>query len=129
MKPVLTYYGILAMIGGAALVLSLFFGVSPCIVYHVLGVPCPACGLTRAFVSLARFDVGQAFRYHPLFIFVPLVPFIGFERLTDKRRNIIAFAALGIFVAVWVVRMVMFYPDTPPMTFNEYSLLGRLMRR
>jgi len=129
MKQVLKYYGILAMIGGAALALSLFIGISPCIMYHIIGVPCPACGLTRAFISVARFDFRQAFAYHPLFIFVPFVPFLGFERLSDKWRNIIAYAGLGVLVAVWVVRMVMFYPDTPPMTFNDYSLPGRLMGR
>ena len=109
--------------------LSLFFGVSPCVMYHVIGLPCPACGLTRAFMSLARFDIGQAFRDHPLFIFVPFVPLLGFERLPDKWRNIIAFAGLGILVAVWVVRMVMLFPDVPPMTFNEGSVVGRFLQR
>jgi len=97
--------------------------------YHIIGVPCPACGLTRAFVSVARLDIRQAFRFHPLFALVPFVPFLGWERLPDKWRNIIAYAALGVLVAVWAVRMVMFYPDTEPMTFNYSSLLGRLMGR
>ena len=108
--------------------LSLFFGISPCILYHLVGLPCPACGLTRAFISLAHFEFGQAFAYHPLFFMVPFVPLLGLERITEKWRNNIAFVLLGVLVAVWIVRMVLLFPDTPPMTFNENSLLGRLFR-
>lgn len=31
-----------------------------------LGIPCPGCGLTRSFVSLAHFDIASAWNYHRL---------------------------------------------------------------
>jgi len=80
-------------------------------------------------MNLARFEFGQAFMYHPLFFVVPFVPLLGMERLTAKQRNIWAFALLGVLIAVWVVRMVLLFPDTPPMTFNENSMMGWLFRR
>ena len=125
MTAVIKTYFLLAIIGGIALGLSLLFGISPCIIYHVAGIPCPACGLTRAFISLARLDFGQAFAYPPLFLAVILLPFLAFERISPKWRNILSFSLLGVFIVVWIVRMVLLFPDTPPMTFNENSLLSR----
>ena len=129
MKAVIKIYLILAIIGGIAFVLSLFAGISPCIIYHITGLPCPACGLTRAFISIGRLEWQQAFAYHPLFFMVPLVPLLAGGRVSPKWRNIIAFTVLGLFVLVWVVRMVLLFPDTPPLTYNDNSLFERLFRR
>ena len=126
MKAVFTTYVILAVIGGVAFVLSLLFRISPCPVYHIAGFPCPACGLTRAFLSLVQFDLRGAFAYHPLFILVPLLPFLMWTRIPQKRRDVVAFSILGVFILVWVVRMVLLYPHTSPMTYNENSLFERL---
>ena len=109
--------------------LSLFVGVSPCIIYLVTGLPCPACGLTRAFISLARLDLRQALAYHPLFFVVPFVPLLAMKRITEKQRNVLAFTVLGVLVAVWIVRMVMLFPHTPPLDYNDNSLFEWLFRR
>ena len=119
---------ILAIIGGIAVVLSLFVGISPCIFYHITGLPCPACGLTRAFISLARFDLWQAFVYHPLFILVPFIPLLYLERISNKLRNILAYSALALLLVVWVIRMVVLFPDVEPMTYNENSLFEFVRR-
>ena len=34
---------------------------------YFLGIPCPGCGMTRAFLSLLHLDFKTAFFYHPLF--------------------------------------------------------------
>ena len=39
---------------------------SPCLFYHLTGLPCPACGLTRAFVCTAHGQWAQAVGWHPL---------------------------------------------------------------
>jgi len=129
MKSALKLYGLLAIIGGIALVLSLFFSTSPCIIYHLVGLPCPACGLTRAFISLARLDIAQAFAYNPLFLLVPFAPLLGHELLADTWRNRISTILVVVLLVVWIVRMVLLFPHTPPMTFNESSLVGWMLRR
>ncbi|MGL5702740.1 MAG: DUF2752 domain-containing protein [Cetobacterium sp.] len=34
---------------------------------NIFGIPCPTCGITRAFISLINFNFKEAFRFHPLF--------------------------------------------------------------
>lgn len=37
-----------------------------CVMYGVLGLPCPTCGTTRAFLAYARGDFAAAFLANPL---------------------------------------------------------------
>ncbi|MCL2499329.1 MAG: DUF2752 domain-containing protein [Defluviitaleaceae bacterium] len=109
--------------------LSLFFGIGfPCVFYWGVGVPCPACGLTRAFINAVRLDFGQAFAYHPLFIIVPILPLIASGSTKPKVQNTLWIIAIVLIIAVWVVRMALFFPDTLPMVFNWQSLLGRVLQ-
>ncbi|MDR2157132.1 MAG: DUF2752 domain-containing protein [Clostridiales Family XIII bacterium] len=38
----------------------------------ITGIPCPGCGMTRAFLSAAQLDFRSAFAYHPLFPIIPV---------------------------------------------------------
>ena len=122
---VVKLYLILAAVGGFALAMPLLAGVGPCILYYAVGIPCPACGMTRAFISLP--DVGQALVYHPLFFTVPFIPLLGF--LPERRMNIGAVVLIVLFLGVWVVRMVLFFPHTQPMVLNENSLVHVILAR
>jgi hypothetical protein len=39
---------------------------STCLLRLTAGIPCPACGLTRAALALAQLDLARAQRLHPL---------------------------------------------------------------
>jgi hypothetical protein len=39
---------------------------SICLFYHLTGLPCPGCGLTRSFVSLGHGHLLEALHWHPL---------------------------------------------------------------
>ena len=45
----------------------------PCLFKSVTGIPCPGCGMTRAFNAILEFDIVTSFSYNilaiPLFIF------------------------------------------------------------
>lgn len=55
---------------GIFIAYGLIFG---CTYKKLLGIPCPGCGMTRAWLSLLRGDIIGAFRWHPLFAVFPPV--------------------------------------------------------
>ena len=61
-----------------------------CPSHGLLGLPCPGCGLTRAFCALARFDVTDAIRWNalciPLFVLFLLTPIVTVLELAGNRR-------------------------------------------
>ena len=96
----------------------------------MLGVPCPGCGMTRAWLQALRLDFAGAFRWHPLFWTLPLLVllFLFCNRL-PKKAVVAAAAILAVlFAGTYIVRMVWLFPRTPPMTVNENAPLNRLLR-
>jgi hypothetical protein len=49
-------------------------GFLKCPILHFTGIPCPSCGMTRAFMAIARWDLHKAIEYH---LFSPII-FTGF---------------------------------------------------
>ena len=44
-----------------------------CIFIRLFNIPCPGCGMTRAFTSLLNFDILGAFGHHLMFWSVPIL--------------------------------------------------------
>ncbi len=59
-----------AWILGVILVMYIFK--VPCLIKWAFGIECPACGITRAYISLFRLDLKQAFMYNHVFWVVPI---------------------------------------------------------
>lgn len=83
-----------------------------CVFRLMTGIPCPGCGMTRAWLAALRLDFAAAFAYHPLFWMVPIAFVLAFvrEETTSgkvKRGIDIVIAVLCVLViAVWIVRLV-----------------------
>ena len=83
-----------------------------CIFRLMTGIPCPGCGMTRAWLAALRLDFSAAIAYHPLFWAVPIAFVLAFvrEETTSgkvKRGIDIVVATLCVLViAVWIVRLV-----------------------
>ena len=82
----------------------------PCPVSHFLHVPCPGCGMTRAYLCLLRLDMAGAFRMHPMFWSVPVL--LGYY-LTDGvlipikwLNNALLIAIGGGFLVNWVCQLI-----------------------
>lgn len=69
-KRVLFVYGIGILLAFLAYNMPIFI---PCIWKWITGIPCPACGLTRAFLLASQFHIVEAIQMNLLFL--PL--FIG----------------------------------------------------
>ena len=121
-KNTLKLYLAFAIVGIVAFAASSFNDVSLCPMYGLTGMPSPGCGMTRAFMSLP--DVKLALFYHPLFFVVPFIPLAAL--LSERARNILSVILIVLFLGTWVVRIYLFFPDIPPMEYNENSLISNL---
>ena len=71
-NPLCTWGALLAL-PLAAVLPSDGAGIPVCLFHSLTGLPCPGCGLTRAFSSLLHGQAQAAFAYHPfVFLLLPL---------------------------------------------------------
>ena len=82
-----------------------------CLSKALFGVPCPACGMTRAFLSLLSFDISAAMYYNPAFWTVPLICIFGVLAAADKKRTRLWAVMFSLFaavlLAVWIARLLL----------------------
>lgn len=81
----------------------------PCVFQALFRIPCPGCGMTRAYISLLHFDLEQAFAYHPMFWSVPLLLLLYFtdgKLFRSKWLNLsVLIALLAGFLLNWIIRL------------------------
>ena len=84
----------------------------PCLIRHVTGIPCPGCGLSRAWLSALRLDLPAAFRYHPMFWCIPvlILYYLRDGRLFQSRRLDLWILLLTIagWLVSYIIRLVIF---------------------
>ena len=94
---------------------------STCILRVALGIPCPACGLTRATLAAAHLDLAAAVRWHPLSL--PLLVAAAVTGVAAfvagdaawRRLVMVVMGAAGIaLVAVWVLRFAGWFGGPVP---------------
>ena len=86
----------------------IFFG-NGCLFKQLFGVSCPACGMTRAYISLLRLDIASAFHYNPAFLTFPAAVAFGVLAALDKKRSrlwlILFILDICVLLSVWIVRL------------------------
>ena len=108
-----------------------------CPISIITGYPCPGCGITRAFFFFLTFRWNLAFSYNPTIFFWLLIftwgiflrYFIKDNTFQKNQKNIFirAVTTVGLIsIAVYIVRMNIFYPNVPPMTYNSFNILHLL---
>ncbi len=98
-------------------------GGSVCIFYNVYGLPCPTCGMTRAYIEIFNFNVKNAFVYHPLFW---LVPFLILSYKSKKYLYLIFI----IFISIWFLRLYLYFPNgaNKVFNFNENAIFPKIYK-
>ncbi len=104
-----TFVFVFAAAAGLA-ALSYLLGVG-CPIRYVTGIPCPGCGLTRAYWAVLHLDFAAAFSYHPLFWLIPFLLFAAYTGCKGARTKKLRDGALMVsgfaFLAVYVVRLAL----------------------
>jgi hypothetical protein len=107
-----------------------------CTLRIIAGIPCPGCGLTRAFFLLLQGKVKDAFVMHPFWLPV-LVIFVAFivcryfimdEKIRKRDINIIWIITIVMIVDMFVFyfyRMAIYYPEKEPMVYDQYNLINK----
>lgn len=124
---------ILAPMAALFLLLQLYTH-TMCVVYAVVGFPCPACGTTRAVLRLLlEGDLLASLRAHPLFLMLSILCILWlrikwFATATPPWWNKLLLATLGLYLVVYVIRLILLFPHVEPMVWNADALLPRLYR-
>lgn len=99
-------------LGGIFLLLWAQF-VHACPIRSVTGIPCPGCGISRAWFAFLSGDFVHALRFHPMFwSLVPICIFFLWEgRLFENEKlNIGILAGIGIlFFIVYAIRLAAWF--------------------
>lgn len=79
-----------------------------CPIKWFTGISCAGCGMTRAFLSLLKGDIKNAFLYHPLFFLMPIifVLYIFRDKFVDKTKKILLVAFIIIFLVCYIIRLI-----------------------
>ena len=106
LKDVGKYYIVLISVGGGAIIFSRVVGVETmCVFNSRFKIPCPACGMTSAFLFVFTGNIKEAFYSHPLFFVIPILPFI-----LATNNNKLLYTTGGVFIGVWIIRLITTYP-------------------
>lgn len=115
------------------------YGGSICLMRRMTGVPCPTCGMSRAFFAFSHGAWRKAVRYHPLSpavyaaLAVVMVRSAGIAILgrtwLDATARMLVWSLLPLGAAavlIWAARLWLFIADGTASQAWRESLLGRL---
>ncbi|MDR2533069.1 MAG: DUF2752 domain-containing protein [Oscillospiraceae bacterium] len=122
-----------SIIGVFWLAATLFTGTA-CLFAAMTGLPCPACGITRASTALFRLDFRESIRFFPLLLPIFIIVVFSFWAKFWKSREFYGkYAAkmqVGLMAAVfivYIVRMILFFPHTEPMEIYRNGIIPRII--
>lgn len=103
-----------------------------CISVLLFGIPCPACGITRATKLLLTGHIKESFKMHPLLILV-VIGIIFALIIKNKLKNyrffikLYVIICLSIFVGFYFYRMYAYFPNVEPLTYRRDNVLEYLL--
>ena len=127
---------IVVLLGAYMLAMQLLTG-SSCTLRSSFGLPCPGCGMTRAYASLFSLDICGAFVWHPMFWAGPVViaawVYKEYIKIKYPGRRVRFFEPLvgiigSLLILTFAVRAVFLFPHSEPFTLNADALFPKMFR-
>ena len=85
----------------------------PCPIQWLTSIPCPGCGMTRAYTALLHLDFSEAFRMHPMFWSIPVLLvyyFKDFRLFKQKWLNNGILILIGAgFLIQWIIKVILHF--------------------
>jgi len=92
----------------------------------LIGLPCPACGLTRAALLLLKGDVPGSLRMNPMLLFIPAYFVLIFLKKKDAADNyLIILVIVSFLVFGW--RMLHSF-GTEPLVYNPNNIVSLIIQ-
>lgn len=81
---------VLILVGIFACTMLMWIFETGCLIKRITGIPCPSCGMTRAFFALINGNFAQSFELHPMLLSVPVLAlmFIFYDKLFIGKTKI-----------------------------------------
>ena len=96
----------------------------------LFGIPCPGCGMTRAYGSLLTGHWRDAFHWHPLFIPLPAMLALYILNPPFLRRKWVNRTFLAVLLVMsfgtYAIRMLTLFPHTDPMIYNSNAVVNKI---
>lgn len=113
------------------LVFNFLFG-TVCYTTLLFGIPCPACGITRATVLMLTGHFRESFQMHPL-LFLVILGIISYPFIKKRLTNYVFFVKLYVimsivvFVGFYIYRMKMYYPNVEPLVYRQDNFFHNMI--
>lgn len=121
-----------AVIGAYFLITRYLFS-SSCPMVQMTGLPCPACGLTRAGIALLKGNFKAALEINLMIFPIVILFFVFlFNRYVRKHssRFLLKYVIgmIVLLIAYYIYRMLRYFPGEPPISYYRNNLLQNLMQ-
>lgn len=97
----------------AVFIIIIAVGLYNCPVNAIFNIPCPGCGMTRAYLSLLKLDFKAALHYHCLFP-IPIF-WVGYQIIrkhiepNSRFENILLILSVFLFIIRWIIILIIYY--------------------